>query len=68
MIKAYVEKQRRQPTKVAKDPAAPERKVEIGGIWSETGEDHRDTLHGGRFLVDVRKRRAPLAAAAPGVN
>jgi penicillin-binding protein 2 len=66
VVKAYVEKQRRQPTKVAQGT----KKVEIGAVWnsaSPDGADH-DTLHGGRFLVDVPKKRMPLAVAAPGVQ
>src|ERR1700720_4117541 len=46
VVKAYVEKQRRQPTKVAQG----DKKVEIGAVWnsdSPDGED-QDTLHGGR--------------------
>jgi penicillin-binding protein 2 len=71
VVKAYVEKQRRQPTKVAQA----NKKVEIGAVWNSASPDgtepdgtEQDTLHGGRFLVDVPKKRAPLAAAAPGVQ
>jgi penicillin-binding protein 2 len=79
VIKAYVEKQRRQPTKVA---VSGDRKgeVEIGAVWAESGgtnEDgaHQDAasgggdhLHAGRFRIDVAHQRAPLAVAAPGMN
>ena len=66
VVKAYVEKQRRQPTKVAQGS----KKVEIGAVWNSSSPDgaDQDTLHGGRFLVDVPKKRVPLAAAAPGVQ
>jgi hypothetical protein len=66
VVKAYVEKQRRQPTKVAEG----NKKVEIGAVWNSGSPDgtERDVLHGGRFLVDVPKQRLPLAAAAPGVE
>jgi len=66
VIKAYVEKQRRQPTKVAEGKP----KVEIGAVWSSATPDHseKDELHGGRLVIDVSKARAPLATAAPGVN
>jgi penicillin-binding protein 2 len=66
VVKAYVEKQRRQPTKVAQGS----KKVEIGAVWNSASPDGtgQDTLHGGRFLVDVPKKRLPLAAAAPGVQ
>ena len=62
VIKAYVDKQRRQPTKLASDKS----KVEIGSVWTEPdGEDH---LQGGRFLVDAARKRSPLAVAAPGMR
>jgi penicillin-binding protein 2 len=75
VIKAYVDKQRRQPTKMA----AGSGKVEIGSLWTDPGgadEDgtkdganrDEDRLQGGRFLVDVAQKRAPLAVAAPGVH
>lgn len=66
VIKAYVDKQRRQPTKMA----ASNPKVEIGAMWSEAGvdEDGDNHLEGGRFLVDVSRKRAPLAVAAPGLH
>ena len=66
VVKAFVEKQRRQPTKVAQG----NKKVEIGAVWnsdSPDGEDE-DVLHGGRFVLDVPKTRLPLAVAAPGVQ
>ena len=62
VIKAYVDKQRRQPTKMASDKS----KVEIGSVWTEP--DGKDHLQGGRFLVDVARKRAPLAVAAPGMR
>jgi len=66
VIKAYVEKQRRQPTKIAKDKP----KVEIGAVWNDADEDGSgdDELHAGRFLIDLPKERLPLAVAAPGVH
>jgi penicillin-binding protein 2 len=66
VVKAYVEKQRRQPTKVA----ASNKKVEIGAVWNSASPDdsEHDTLHGGRFVIDVPKTRLSLAAAAPGVR
>src|SRR5271169_5621735 len=66
VVKAYVEKQRRQPTKVAQGS----KKVEIGAVWNSASPDgsEQDTLHGGRFVVDVPKTRLSLAAAAPGVQ
>ena len=66
VVKAYVEKQRHQPTKVAQGS----NKVEIGAVWNSVSPDgaDQDTLHGGRFLVEVPKQRLPLAVAAPGVQ
>jgi penicillin-binding protein 2 len=66
VVKAYVEKQRRQPTKVA----VSNKKVEIGAVWNSASPDgsEDDTLHGGKFVIDVPKTRLSLAAAAPGVQ
>ncbi len=63
VIKAYVEKEHRLPSKLAKNSG----KVEIGGVWSDPGTPSEDVLHGGRFLVDVTKH-TPLAVAAPGIH
>jgi penicillin-binding protein 2 len=67
VIKAYVEKQRRQPTKVA---GSGNGKAEIGAVWSESGADPdgEDHVRAGHFLVDVSRKRAPLAVAAPGLH
>jgi len=63
VIKAYVDKQRRQPTKVASGS----RKVDVGAVWN--GESGGDAdLHGGHFDLEVPKSRAPLAVAAPGLQ
>jgi penicillin-binding protein 2 len=64
VIKAYVEKQRRQPTKVAGSPA----KTEIGAVWSTPDSEGADHLQGGRFFVDLPKKRLSLATAAPGMQ
>jgi len=71
VIKAYVDKQRRQPTKMA----AGSSKVEVGSLWSDpsgTNEDgtkkNGDRLQGGRFLIDVARKKTPLAVAAPGLH
>jgi penicillin-binding protein 2 len=63
VIKAYVDKQRRQPTKLAKSDS----KVEIGAMWTDPGSPG-EKLQAGRFLVDLAKTRQPLATAAPGVQ
>jgi penicillin-binding protein 2 len=68
VIKAYVEKQHRQPSKMAKGTE----KIEVGAVWNAVGGDgseaDRDTLRGGRFFIDLPKQRLPLAAAAPGLE
>jgi penicillin-binding protein 2 len=67
VIKAYVDKQHRQPTKVAGGGASGQ--VEIGAVWNEPGEDGDGShLAGGRFVVDVPRKTAPLAVAAPGLR
>jgi penicillin-binding protein 2 len=65
VIKAYVEKQRRQPTKMAKDS----RSVEIGAVWNvpHQGGD-KEGLEGGHFFLDVPEESLPLATAAPGIQ
>jgi penicillin-binding protein 2 len=63
VVKAYVDKQRRQPTKVAQENT----KVEIGAVWSGPGPDGQ-RLQAGHFLLDVGKTRPALAAAAPGLE
>ncbi|MGZ4731336.1 MAG: penicillin-binding protein 2 [Terriglobales bacterium] len=62
VIKAYVDKQHRQPTKVASSG-----KVEIGAVWNAGSADDND-LHGGYFDLEVPKSRTPLAVAAPGLE
>jgi hypothetical protein len=66
VIKAYVEKQRGQPSKMAR--AAD--KVEVGAVWNAADPDDadKDTLRGGRFFVDLSKKSVPLATAAPGLE
>ena len=66
VVKAYVDKKRRQPTKVAKD----ESKVEISGVWNAPAEQEggQEQLRAGRFVVDLPKKHIPLATGAPGVN
>jgi penicillin-binding protein 2 len=66
VIKAYVEKQRREPTKVAREASSTT--AEIGGVWSVATDTEHDQVRGGRFYVDVQKNRLPLATAAPGVE
>jgi penicillin-binding protein 2 len=62
VIKTYVEKQRRLPNKVAQSNG----KVDVGVLWNAPEQD--DSIHAGHFVVDVPKKKAALAVAAPGVN
>ena len=66
VIKAYVEKERRQPNKMAGSPG----KVDIGAVWStpEGDDGDGDHLQAGQFVVDVGRDKAPLAMAAPGMR
>ncbi|HVM92673.1 MAG TPA: penicillin-binding protein 2 [Terriglobales bacterium] len=66
VIKAYVEKRRRQPTKVAGSGSG---KVDIGAVWSEpTTDGDTDHLQAARMALDIPHKRAPLATAAPGMQ
>src|SRR3979490_2669827 len=67
VIKAYVEKQRRAPTKMVEKPKSAGN-VDIGGLWTEPDADgDGQKLQGGRFVVGVGKRSL-VAAAAPGLQ
>ena len=61
VIKAYVDKQRRLPSKVAEG----NHNADVGAMWNEAGDDE---LHGGHFLIDAAKPRLPMATAAPGLR
>jgi penicillin-binding protein 2 len=63
VVKAYVEKQRRLPTKIAKGAG----KIEVGAVWSAPDADG-ETLQSGHFQLDLHKTRPPVAAAAPGLE
>jgi hypothetical protein len=60
VIKAYVDKQRKPPTKVA----GGDKKVQVGAVWN--GDD--DDLLGGHFAVELAKKHLPMAASAPGLQ
>jgi penicillin-binding protein 2 len=65
VIKAFVDKQQRNPPKLA---TKGDGKVEIGAVWMGTdSEGNKDGLESGRFLVDVNRQPMALAIAAPGV-
>jgi len=68
VIKAYVDKQHRTPQKMVEKPKSGT--VDIGGLWSAPGTDgdgDKDTLQGGRFVLDMPKKPLALATAAPGM-
>ena len=68
VIKAYVDKQRLTPQKMVEKPKTDGR-VDIGGLWTAPDADGgKDGLQGGRFVLDLSKRPAALATAAPGMN
>lgn len=65
VIKAYVEKQRRQPGKVAKNGPT---KVEVGAVWGAPDGEGEERLDAGRFLMEIPKQPMSLATAAPGMD
>jgi penicillin-binding protein 2 len=68
VIKAYVEKQRKNPQKMA-DQSKSNGSVDIGGLWTTPDEDgDKEKLQGGRFKIDLEKKPVALATAAPGMN
>ena len=68
VIKAYVDKQRRQPIKVVDDPGK-DGKAEMGALWTSPDADgDGERLQGGRFVLNVPKKLPPLATAAPGLQ
>src|SRR5579872_419933 len=63
VIQAFVEKQRRQPSKMAKNPGP----AEIGAVWTGPNQDGDEPqLQSGHFFLDVAKN-ATLATAASGI-
>jgi penicillin-binding protein 2 len=71
VIKAYVDKQHRTPTKMVEKKSGGT--VEIGGLWTGPDSDgdggtNKDKLSGGRFVVDLPKKPVALATAAPGMQ
>src|SRR5579872_4411307 len=68
VIKAFVDKQRRNPPKMADKPQ-PGGKVEIGAVWTTPGSTgDNDKLQGGHFFLDVGNTPIIAATAAPGVG
>jgi penicillin-binding protein 2 len=68
VIKAFVDKQRRNPQKMAGKPQ-PSGKVEIGAVWSAPDSDGaKDQLQAGHFFLDVGKKPMIAATTAPGLR
>ena len=66
VVKAYVEKQHRPPSKVAEQ----QNKVEIGAVWN-LSEEHgasKENVRAGRLFLQLGNRHAPWATAAPGLE
>ena len=64
VVKAYVDKQRRLPVKVAGLPRRG--RVEMAGVWNDPHGDDANDIRGGRFYVDLDRGRFQPAKAAPG--
>jgi penicillin-binding protein 2 len=68
VIKAYVDKQRRQPTGLAEKPAS-DGKADIGAIWTSPDSDgDGQKLEMGHLAVALPKKPLPVAVAAPGLQ
>src|SRR5580700_1943541 len=63
VLKAYVDKQRRLPNKMVEKPKS-DGKVDMGALWTAP---EGDKLEGGRFSVELPRKPAVMAAAAPGI-
>jgi penicillin-binding protein 2 len=64
VIKAYVEKQHRNPPKMADKPAG---QVDIGALWTDP-DGVKDALQAGKVIADLPRKAILPAAAAPGMN
>jgi penicillin-binding protein 2 len=68
VVKSYVDKERRQPTSVAKAENAGGR-VDVGALWtSRDGDGETEKLNSGHFQLNISKPAVPLATAAPGLE
>jgi penicillin-binding protein 2 len=68
VIKAFVDKQRSNPPKMADKPRT-DGKVEIGAVWTAPDSiGSKDKLQSGRFVLDMTAKGMPLATAAPGLR
>ncbi|HUD68076.1 MAG TPA: penicillin-binding protein 2 [Candidatus Sulfotelmatobacter sp.] len=67
VIKAFVDKQQRNPQKMAERPKSG-KKVEIGAVWTVPDSDQaKGRLQAGRFVLEPAKNPMALATAAPGM-
>jgi penicillin-binding protein 2 len=67
VIKAFVDKQRRNPQKMVGKPSGG--KVDVGAVWTAPDSDgDKDRLQSGHFLLDVTQKPLALATAAPGMS
>ncbi|MGA7906226.1 MAG: penicillin-binding protein 2 [Candidatus Sulfotelmatobacter sp.] len=70
VIKAYVDKERSVPVKMAEKTRTGDR-VEVGAVWTTPdGEraDNAEIMQAGRFFLDVSHRPLAVATAAPGLQ
>ncbi len=68
VIKAYVDKEHRIPSKVA-GAAKGNRRAEVGAVWTVPDADgDANKLQSGRFFLEVAKKPAVLVSAAPGIE
>jgi penicillin-binding protein 2 len=68
VIKAFVDKQRRLPSKMADKPK-PDGSVDIGAVWTAPGPaGDNDRLRSGHFFLDWTKNQTVVATAAPGMR
>jgi penicillin-binding protein 2 len=68
VIKAFVDKQRRNPPKMA-GKTQPDGKVEVGAVWTAPDSDgDRDRLQSGHFFLDAAGKPLAVAIAAPGLH
>jgi penicillin-binding protein 2 len=73
VIKAFVDKERREPSKMAGQPATKglsnRGRVEVGAVWTEVDSDgDQQKLQGGRFFLDLARKPLAVATAAPGMR
>jgi penicillin-binding protein 2 len=73
VIKAFVDKERREPAKMAGQPGTKRLsnrgRVEVGAVWTEPDSDgDQQKLQGGRFFLDPARKPLAVATAAPGMR